>query len=166
MEKEAGAELDVTLKTSLFTGRVVVERVAASSPALGQIAAGDTLIEVMGRPPKNATHAASLLKRASALTMLVQPGKRKLGSIPVVGPEVSDLAVVGRLRWRGMLTIFFGMWLLLSVVGAPASWISWFTVPSAPSDAAAPSARLVPPRPFLLTPERSQSRLGSSPWPL
>lgn len=121
VDKEAGAELDVVLKTSLFTGRVVIDRISASSPAIGQIAAGDTIIEVTGRAPKHATHAASLIKRASALTLLVQPGKRRIAE--VLGPEASDLAVLGRSRWRGVLCALACVWLLFSATSAPADWL-------------------------------------------
>lgn len=121
VDKEVDAELDLVLKTSLFTGRVVVERVAASSPAIGQIAAGDTIVEVMGSVPKNATHASSLIKRASALTLLVQPGKRRVAE--VLGPEASDLAILGRTRWRGVLCFLACVWLLFTVTSAPADWL-------------------------------------------
>ena len=73
VEKEVGSGLDLALRTSVFTGRVVVERVAPASVALGQIAAGDTILEVDGTPPKNATHAANLIRRAARLGIKAPP---------------------------------------------------------------------------------------------
>ena len=74
-----------------------------------------------GKRPKNATHAASLIKRTQSPTLLVQPGKRKIAE--VIGPEASDLAVVGRINGRGVLGFVGCLWLLHSIIGAPASWI-------------------------------------------
>ena len=152
VDKEAGAELDVKLKTSLFTGRVVVERISASSPAIGQIAAGDTIVEVMGKVPKHATHAGSLIKRASALTLLVQPGKRRIAE--VLGPEASDLAVLGRSRWRGVLCALACVWLLFSATSAPADWLRerGYRSQIARSKAAGPDARNQTPGVELTTP--------------
>jgi len=119
VESEAGKGIDIVLKTSVFSGRVVVERVADASVALGQIAAGDTILEVVGKRPKNAKHANTLISRATSLSLLVQPGQRTLGRL--VGPETSDISTVARKHWRGVLAALALMWVLFTVLGAPAS---------------------------------------------
>ena len=51
----------------------------------------------------------------------VQPGKRRVAE--VLGPEASDLAILGRTRWRGVLCFLACVWLLFTVTSAPADWL-------------------------------------------
>lgn len=98
LDKQAGAGAGIELKTSFFTGRVVVERVALSCTLLGQISAGDTILEIDGEKPKNATHATNLLRKAASPALKVQRGHSKVAE--VVGAEASDAALVARRSWK------------------------------------------------------------------
>lgn len=98
LDKQAGAGAGIELKTSFFTGRVVVERVALSCTLLGQISAGDSILEIDGEKPNNATHASNLLRKAAGPSLKVQRGHSKVAE--VVGAEASDAALVARRSWK------------------------------------------------------------------
>ena len=98
LDKQGGAGAGIELKTSFFTGRVVVERVALSCTLLGQISTGDTILEIDGEKPNNATHAANLLRKATSPALKVQRGHSKVAE--VVGAEASDAALVARRSWK------------------------------------------------------------------
>ena len=125
-----GAEVaGLTLSTSVFTGRVVVRRVAASSAALGLVSVGDTILEVRRQRARNATHAANLIRRhassaaagATPLELLVQPSQPRVARL--LGADASDAAALARSRWRGSLATLCCAALLLQAVAAPAAWV-------------------------------------------
>jgi hypothetical protein len=69
LEKAAGVGLGLMLQRAMFTNRIIVDMVDASSLAFGLLAPGDVLMEVNGVAARSCEHVAEIIFEASWLRL-------------------------------------------------------------------------------------------------
>lgn len=113
VEKEEGAPLFVTLETSLLTGRVTVSAVHPTSPALGLLAPGDSILLANGAKLKDCEHASEVIQQAGRVQLKVIPSYSRLAA--VVGIDFVDMMTGAQMMRKACILSFCCLLLFLVV---------------------------------------------------
>ena len=109
--KQEREGLNVTLASSLLTGRVTVTELQPDSPAFGMLAPGDSIMEVNGVRVHSCEHAAGLIKESGDTRLRVILAGSPLAA--TFGVDFADMCTYAQLSRKAFVAAFCCAWWLV-----------------------------------------------------